>query len=140
MANVDLVAPIRLASPNGLQRISGVAGEAFDLTAHEIAGYVAADGKIYRSVAIAAGVGAQFDGMVVTSCAAGDPITLFQQGYKIRIGAHGVGIGGFFYTSTTAGVLATATAGALPEKPIAFALSTTVIEVSRMDKPNVDNT
>jgi hypothetical protein len=140
MANIDLVAPILVASENGLGRISGIAGEAFDLTAHEIAGYVAADMKIYRSVAIAAGVGAQFDGFVTRSVVAGDPVTLFQEGYKIRIGAHGKNEGTFFYTSTTAGRLAEASAGVKLEDPICKCVTATEVEITRMDKPNVDNT
>jgi hypothetical protein len=141
MADVTLVAPIRLASEEGLGRITGVAGEAFDLTAGEIAGYVAADGLIYRSITIAAGVGSQFDGMITRSVAVGDPVTLFQQGYKIRIGAHGLNVGAFVWPSVTAGCIADANAGGVKvEDPIGRAVSATVIEITRMDKPNVDNT
>ena len=141
MANITLVAPVRLASESGLGTITGIAGEAIDPEgASEIACYVAADGLIYKSVAIAAGVGAQFDGMCTVKTAAGSPVRLFQQGYKIYVGAHGLAIGAFVFTSVNAGLLADATAGVLPEEPIGKALSSTVIEITRMDRPNINNT
>jgi hypothetical protein len=138
MADITLVAPIRLASPHGLGRITAVAAEAFDLTSSEIAGYVADDGLIYRAVSVAAGDTAIFDGLVVRSCTAGEKITLFQQGYKIRIGAHGLAIGAFFYPSDTAGLLSDTAIGA-GEQPIAKAISATEIEITRMDLPVIDN-
>ncbi len=137
MADITLVAPIRLASDHGLATITGTAGEAITAGA---ACYVKSDGLIWLSVAIAAGVGAQFDGICLTDAVAGETVTIFQQGYKIRIGAHGLAIGAFLFASVTPGAMADATAGSLPEEPIAKAITATEVEITRMDRPNIDNT
>jgi hypothetical protein len=137
MANITLVPPILLASPHGVQRISGIAGEA--ITAG-CACYVKSDGLIWKTVSIQT-LGGQFDGMNVVAAAAGEPITIFQQGSKINIGAHGLAIGAFFYPSDTAGALSDVSLpqAVLLDPPIAKAISATVIEITRMDKPAVTN-
>jgi len=132
MADVVLVAPIRLSNENGLQRITGVAGEA--ITAGH-ACYIAADGLIWESISTIA-IGGQFDGVAVADAAAGSPVTIFQEGYRIRIGAHGIGIGSFLYTSDTKGLFSDASIPTpVLEQPIAMAVSATEIMVTRMDRP-----
>ena len=132
MADITLVAPIRLASENGLGRISGVAGEAITAGA---ACYVKDDGLIWLTVSTIA-VGGQFDGVAVADAAVGAPVTIFQQGYKIRIGAHGLDVGAFMYPSDTKGLFSDASIPTpVLEAPIAKAVSSTVIEVTRMDRP-----
>ena len=132
MADITLVAPIRLASVNGLGRITAKAGEA--ITAGH-ACYVKSDGLIWESISTVA-VGGQFDGVAVTDAAVGDPVTIFQQGYKIRIGAHGLGIGAFLYTSDTKGLFSDASIPTpVLEYPIAKCISATEIEITRMDRP-----
>jgi len=136
MADITLVPPVRLASVNGLGRFSGIAGEAIDPEgASTCACYIAADGLVYLTVSTVA-VGGQFDGIAVTKVGAGDPITIFQQGYRIYIGAHGLDIGAFVYPSDTAGMLSDASIPTpVLEAPIGKAISATVIEITRMDRP-----
>jgi hypothetical protein len=134
MADITLVPPILLASPHGLNRITGYAGEA--ITAG-YACYVKSDGLIWLTVSTTV-AGAQFDGVAVVGAAAGEPVTIFQQGSKINIGAHGLAIGAFLYPSDTAGLFSDA-AISLGEPPIAKAISANTIEIVRMDKPPVLN-
>jgi hypothetical protein len=136
MADITLVAPVRLADAHGLGRITVIAGEAFDPEgAGTCAAYIGAAGTALKSVSTTA-VGAQFDGIVITKVAAGEPVTIFQQGYKICIGAHGLDIGAFLYPSDTAGMLSdTSIATPILDEPIAKAISATVIEITRMDRP-----
>jgi hypothetical protein len=138
MADIILVAPIQLASVDGISKLLHPAGEAIDITAGEIAVYLADDGLVYRSISVAAGLTAKFDGLVVKSYAIGENVTIFQQGFRIRIGAHGLAIGAFFYPSDTAGLLSDAAIGA-GEQPIAKAISATEIEIARMDLPQINN-
>jgi hypothetical protein len=137
MADITLVPPILLASMHGLQRITKIAGET--ITAG-YACYVKSDGLIWLSVATI-NLGAQFDGIAINAAVAGEPVTIFQHGYRINIGAHGAAIGDFLYPSDTAGKLSTVS---IPtpnlDPPIAKCISATVIEVARMDVPAVTNT
>jgi hypothetical protein len=136
MANITLVAPVLLASLEGLQRISCVAGEAFDPEGGStIAAYIGAAGTALKAVSTVA-AGAQFDGFVITKAAAGDPVTIFQQGYKVRIGAHGLAVGAFLYPSDTAGKLSDVSiATPVLDVPVAKAISATEVEITRMDQP-----
>ena len=132
MADIVLVAPIRLASANGLQRLTGIAGEA--ITAGH-ACYVKDDGLIWETISTVA-IGGQFDGIAVNDVAAGEAVTIFQQGYKIRIGAHGLALGAFLYPSDTKGLFSDASIPTpVLDAPIAKAISATEIEVTRMDRP-----
>lgn len=136
MANITLVPPILLASPHGLQRITGVAGEA--ITAG-YACYVKSDGLIWLSVSTI-NLGAQFDGIAVNAAVAGETVTIFQQGYRINIGEHGQAIGAFLYPSNTAGLMGTASIPTpVLDPPIAKCISATVIEITRMDLPPAVN-
>jgi hypothetical protein len=128
------VGPVLLASPHGLGRISGTAGEA--ITAG-YACYVKNDGLIWLTVSTVV-AGAQFDGVAILPAVAGEQVTIFQQGHKINIGAHGLAIGAFLYPSDTAGLYSDA-AISLGEPPIAKAISASEIEIVRMDLPAVLN-
>ena len=131
MANITLVPPIMLASHLAPFRITCVAGVA--IAAGEPC-YIDANGQAQLSVATAS-PGSNFDGVPVKAAVAGEAITLFQQGAKITVGAHGQAIGSFWYISDTAGLFSTVSIPTAPELPVAKAISTTVIEITRMDRP-----
>jgi hypothetical protein len=130
-----VAADVRLSSPHAPIRQTLKAGAV--LTAGE-AVYESSTGVLLESVTDAGGLSAIFDGIVVVSAAIGDPVTVFQQGSVIYIGAHGLDIGAFIYPSATAGKLSD-TLISTGEQPIAKAVSATEIVVVRMDLPQIDN-
>lgn len=88
------------------EQISGlVAGEAIDALA---ACYIAAaDGKVYQSNGTAADAAAKVDGFSAQAAAAGQGVTLFGRGTRMRYGT-GLTIGALYYLAATAGRLDTA--------------------------------
>lgn len=88
-------------------QISGlVAGEAIDAAA---ACYIkASDGKVYMSNGTAADAAAKFDGMSAQAAAAGQGVTIFGPGTRVRYGT-GLTIAALYYIGATAGRLDTAT-------------------------------
>lgn len=108
------------------EQISGlVAGEAIDALA---ACYIkASDGKVYMSNGTANDAAAKFDGMSAQAAAAGQGVTLFGRGTRVRYGT-GLTIAALYYVGTTAGRLDTAaTTGGLVA--IAKAISATEIRI-----------
>ena len=131
MADITIVSPVRLV--HGRFRLTLPAG---DTIPEGSACYEDSAGVVQLAISDADGNGAQVDGVNVLAAVAGDPVTLFQIGSRIRIGAHGRGIGSFLYPSDTAGLFSDAPIIAA-EPPIAKAVSATDIEIVRMDKPAV---
>lgn len=89
------------------EQLSGlVAGEAIDALA---ACYIkASDGKVYQSNGTAADAAAKVDGFSAQAASAGQGVTLFGRGTRMRYGT-GLTIGALYYLGTTAGRLDTAT-------------------------------
>lgn len=108
------------------EQVSGlVAGEAIDALA---ACYIkASDGKVYMSNGTADNAAAKFDGIAAQAAAAGQGVTLFGRGTRVRYGT-GLTIAALYYVAATAGRLDTApTTGGL--EPIAKAISATEIRI-----------
>lgn len=89
------------------EQLSGfVAGEAIDAIA---ACYIkASDGKVYMSDGGAADAEAKVDGFSAQAAAAGQGVTLFGRGTRMRYGT-GLTIGALYYLAVTDGRLDTAT-------------------------------
>lgn len=108
------------------EQLSGlVAGEAIDALA---ACYVkAADGKVYMSNGTANDAAAKFDGISAQAAGAGQGVTLFGRGARVRYGT-GLTIAALYYVAATAGRLDTAaTTGGLVA--IAKAISATEVRI-----------
>lgn len=137
MADVTITAAdVRLADPHMVSRVTAVAGEAISAG---MPCYIASTGLVMKGVSTI-NLGASFDGIALTSAGAGESITLAQQGAKIYVGAHGLDIGAFFYTSDTAGLFSDASIPTpVLESPIAKATTDAVITVTRMDLPPAVN-
>lgn len=91
----------------------------------------ASDGKVYMSNGTAADAAAGFDGFTARACSAGEAVTLFGVGARFRYGT-GLTPGASLYMSATAGggVLSdAATTGGTT--PVARAISSTDIRVTR---------
>lgn len=88
------------------EQISGlVAGEAIDACA---ACYIkASDGKVYMSDGTADDAAAKVDGFSAQAAAAGQGVTLFGRGIRMRYGT-GLTIAALYYLAATAGRLDTA--------------------------------
>lgn len=87
------------------EQVSGlVAGEAIDKCA---ACYIAADGKVYQSNGTAANAAAKVDGFSAQAATAGQGVTLFGRGTRMRYGT-GLTIGALYHLAATAGRLDTA--------------------------------
>lgn len=99
-ASVDASNAMKTAQVAGL-----VAGEAIDACAPC---YIkAADGKVYMSNGTAADAAAKVDGFSAQRAAAGQGVTLFGPGTRMRYGT-GLTIAALYYLGTTAGRLDTA--------------------------------
>lgn len=108
------------------EQVSGlVAGEAIDAIA---ACYIKeSDGKVYMSNGTANDAAAKFDGISAQAAAAGQGVTLFGRGTRMRYGT-GLTIAALYYIGTTAGRLDTATTtGGLTA--VAKAISATDIRI-----------
>jgi len=99
------------------------------------AAFIDTDGLVYPTVGTAFAVTGtyargKFDGLVMTSKAVGEPVTLFGMGS--RIGAYGSGLtpGKMLYVSTTSGALSDAPSQ-VNEVPVAKVISATDILVLR---------
>lgn len=99
-ASPDTSTIIKLPSLSGL-----VAGE--DIAACD-ACYVSTDGLIYRSNGTAANAAAKVDGFAMQAAKAGQGVTLFGPGTRMRYGT-GLTPSSLYYLGTTAGRLDTAT-------------------------------
>jgi hypothetical protein len=89
------------------EQISGlVAGEA--IAACDACYIKAADGKVYESDGTSANAAAKVDGFSAQAAAAGQGVTLFGRGTRMRYGS-GLTIAALYYLGTTAGRLDTAT-------------------------------
>ncbi len=89
------------------EQISGlVAGAA--IAACDACYISASDGKVYPSNGTAANAAAKVDGFAAQAAAAGQGVTLFGRGTRMRYGT-GLTIGALYYLGTTAGRLDTAT-------------------------------
>jgi hypothetical protein len=89
----------------------------------------AADGKVYMSNGTAANEAAKFDGFAARAALAGQPVTLYGVGTRIRYG-NGLTPGADYFVDTVAGGLAdAATTGGTTA--IARAVDTTDIRVTR---------
>lgn len=89
----------------------------------------AADGKVYQSNGTAANEAAKFDGFAPRAALAGQPITLYGIGTRMRYG-NGLVIGADYFVDTVAGGLSdAATTGGTTA--IARAIDTTDIRVTR---------
>lgn len=88
------------------EQISGlVAGETIERTD---ACYIkASDGKVYKSDGTAANAAAKVDGFAAQKATAGQGVTLFGRGTRMRYGT-GLTIGALYYLAATAGQLDTA--------------------------------
>lgn len=107
------------------EQISGkVAGEAI---AACDACYVAADGMVYRSNGTAANAAAKVDGWAAQAATAGQGVTLFGRGLRMRYGT-GLTPSALYYLAATAGGLDTAatTGGTVA---LAKAIDTTDIRI-----------
>ena len=91
----------------------------------------ASDGKVYMSNGTADNEAARVHGFTVLAYAAGDVVSLYGVGTRIRYAASGLTPGAPYYTGATKGRLDDgATTGAV--WPIAFAVSATDIMVARL--------
>jgi hypothetical protein len=89
----------------------------------------AADGKVYKSNGTAVAEAAKFDGFAARAALAGQPITLYGVGCRIRYG-NGLTPGADYFVDTVAGGLSdVATTGGTTA--IARAIDTTDIRVTR---------
>jgi hypothetical protein len=138
MADLTVVASkVWLASPHAPFRVTVPAHEA--ITAGQIC-YVNSDGEAQLSITNASGLSALFDGIAITSVAAGDPVTLFQLGSIIHFDDQAFTIGAFFYPSATEGGGAISDAQvSTGEMPVLKAVTATDLMVVRMNRPQVDN-
>lgn len=108
------------------EQVSGlVAGAA--IAATDACYIAAADGKVYPSNGTAANASAKVDGFAAQSASAGQGVTLFGRGTRMRYGS-GLTIGALYYLAATAGRLDTAatTGGTVA---IAKAISATDIRI-----------
>jgi hypothetical protein len=88
------------------EQVSGlVAGEAIDACA---ACYIHSDGTVRMSNGTSANAAAKVDGFSAQRAAAGQGVTLFGRGTRMRYGS-GLTVGALYYLATTAGRLDTAT-------------------------------
>lgn len=121
-----------LADPHAPVRISVVAGEA--ITAGN-ACFIHTDGLAYQCDATDhTGIAnvSKFDGIAVSACSIGAPITLFGVGAKIKITDTVQTIGTFWYVSNTQGQLYDAkVATADTYLPVVKFISATVAQVVR---------
>lgn len=107
------------------EQVSGlVAGEAIDALA---ACHIASDGKVYMSNGTAADADAKVDGFSAQAAAAGQGVTLFGRGTRMRYGT-GLTIAALYFLGTTDGRLDTAatTGGTVA---IAKAISATDVRI-----------
>jgi hypothetical protein len=137
MADITFTfADVRLAEPHMVSRITLPAGAT--IRAGQPC-YIDSAGVAQLCISTV-NLGSAFDGFPLASVLAGEPVTLVQQGAKIYIGAHGLDIGAFIYTSDTAGAISDASIPTpILEVPIAKCISATVIEVTRLDRPPAVN-
>ena len=106
-----------------------VAGEA--LLAGAPCYIAAADGKVYMSDGTADNEAARFFGITPTDYLAGEPVSLYGPGARLRYAASGLTVGPLFAATTAARFDTAATTGGTA--PVAVVLSATDIQVVAYD-------
>jgi hypothetical protein len=133
MADLTIVTPTALVTATF--RFGGlVAGE--ELLAGSPC-YIAADGLVYQSVAVADdepgdGTAAEFDGFCLNLTPANSPVTLFGIASRIRLAA-GLAIGDRYWASATKGLLSDTVLTTLDTQPMCKAVSATDVVVTRIE-------
>ena len=130
MSNMTRTGTARLADPHAPVRFTAVAGEALAIGD---ACFIHSDGLAYQCDATdhvsIANVSA-FEGICLSTCVAGQPVTLFGIGSKIWISDTSQTIASFWFVGNTQGTLSSAkVATSDTDKPVGKMITANVMEV-----------